>query len=153
MSANRKELKRFIQTDEAYTLRKICDHLQQIREKEEGKVLSNDKRPSWNNNVKTVGETPVMEYYKYDLEDKKKAKEIYEDMVKDTKTIKDIESVDEYKNKYEKYLASLLSAKLDLIRSDYVFAKWNVSTNAVLAVNKFKNKLKTKAKSVEATAQ
>jgi hypothetical protein len=150
MSVNRKELKRFIQTDEAYTLRKICEHLQQTRAKEEAKVLRNDKRPEWNNNSKNV-ESPEVEYYKYDLEDRRKARVIYDEMVTNIKTIKDIKSVDAYKNKYEHYLASLLGAKLDMIRSDYIFAKWNISTNTLLAVNRFKNKLKAKTARTEAT--
>ena len=112
--------------------------------------MSNDKRPAWNNNSKNV-ESPEVEYYKYDLEDRRKARVIYDEMVTNIKTIKDIKSVDAYKNKYEHYLASLLGAKLDMIRSDYIFAKWNISTNTLLAVNRFKNKLKAKTARAEAT--
>lgn len=145
MNQNIKDLKKYIKLDGIKIQKNIFQYLKKKRIEEANKLLSNKERPSWNgNSVKVENKNELSldsnneVYDKYDLRDQKKSLLIYDEIIKKIKTIKDVSSLNIFNKEYEKFFDELIKLKIDLIRSDLIFAKWNYSTNVVIAASKFK---------------
>lgn len=139
-----KELRKYIRVDEARIITKIVSKIREIRYQNETKVKTNKDRPSWNNNTTVKNSLTCEEDNKFALEDNKRAKLVFESMIRETKNIKDHKTLNNFRELYDHYLDSLVSMKLDLIRTDFTFKQWNISTTAIMAANKFKKGLKAK---------
>ena len=142
------ELKNFIKLDQVKIISNIEKHLKREREIEENRILSNKERPSWNGNSIVIEKKNEQSldsnnevYDKHDLKDQRRANLTYNEIIKQLKKIKDVSSLEKFNDKYEKFFDELIKLKIDLIRSDLIFAKWNYSTNVLLAANKFKKSI------------
>jgi hypothetical protein len=143
MKKNIKDLYHYIEVDQVRIISSIVKYYKEKREEEENKKLSNKERPNWNGNslkVSSQNET----YDKNELRDQRKATKIFDEIIEEVRTINSVEVLNEFNNEYEKFFDGLIKLKIDLIRSDLIFEKWNVSTDVLLAANKFKKKLSSK---------
>ena len=149
---NKEELRKHLSVDEHFTKRLM---LKEIRKKRDTVPSQNNVyRPSWNNTTQ-VDKDLLQVCTWFDAEDEdceckaciKEHSKMENEYVNFKNELFELENTNELSDFIiinKKYLSSLLETKLCLIKAEVLFKKWKKSTTPIIAVNKFKSKLKSK---------
>ena len=117
------------------------------------KSIENKKRPPWNNNTTIIKDKLLKCCYPTGNElvsicnckdcenDQKKGEADFKIMLTNLNDINNMEDLNIFNKKYNNYLHSLLQTKMECIKINCIFRKWNVATTTLLAVNKFKKNI------------